>query len=239
MQTVDPPQSPIRSWKAFGVQYFMIVVSILTALGFEQVVTNVRRTSGAEDAQREIEEELRKNLKDVRESYQSNAGRLTDLEAWDGEAIREFGSATPNPANQQRLIASAQGLWKRNSIWTPTLQHAAWDVAIANQSAGHIPTPTLRKYATAYTAQHDSEEFTRLNFLTTLDEGHLINVMADADLGKATGQDVLRATRQLILVLKQTQNHLRHLEQELVPALPGESATLRNPAPPASTAAAR
>jgi hypothetical protein len=237
MQTVDPPQSPIRSWKAFGVQYFMIVVSILTALGFEQVVMSMRRANGAEAAQREIDEELRKNLKEVRECFQSNAKRLDDLQAWDTDAIREFATPTPNATNQQRLIASGRELWMHNSIWTPNLEHAAWDVAIANQSAGNIPTQLLRKYATAYTVQHDAEESTRSNFLT-LDKSHLINVMADVDLGKATAQDALRISRQLIVVLKQTQTNLRHVERELVAALPGETLST-DTALPTSTAAAR
>ena len=237
MQTVDPPQSPIHSWKAFGIQYLMIVVSILTALGFEQVVMSARRTSGAEAAQREIEEELRKNLKDVRESFQDNATRLKALDTWDAEALRELAGSVPNPSNQQRLIASAKDIWVHGGIWTPNLQRAAWDVAIANQSAGNIPTPILRKYATAYTVQHDAEQSMRLNFMTTIDESHAINVLADVDVGKGTAQDVLHIMRQLSYVIRQTQNQLHHLEEGLAAALPGESMSSVSPPLPSAAAA--
>ncbi|WP_394850558.1 hypothetical protein LZC95_24260 [Pendulispora brunnea] len=237
MQLVDPPQSPIHSWKTFGTQYLMIVVSILTALGFEQVVMSVRRSNGAEAAQREIEEELRTNLKDVRASFQHNAARIKALEVWDAEALRELTSSAPNPANQQRLIASAKEIWYREGIWTPNLQRAAWDVAIANQSAGNIPTATLRKYATAYTFQHDAAQYLALNFMTTLDESHAIDVLADIDVGKAAMQDVLHITRQLSHILKQTQNQLHHMEEGLAAALPGESASTIAPPPPSPAAA--
>jgi hypothetical protein len=74
----EVPSLP-HSVKEFAAHYFMIVVSILTALGLEATVEHLHHKHAAEAAQKSIEQELHNNLVNLRENDARNLERLAPL----------------------------------------------------------------------------------------------------------------------------------------------------------------
>jgi len=238
---VEVPEHPAQSFKAFGLQYLMIVLSILTALGLEELVTSVRHKRAGEVAQQEIEAELRENLKEVRSCLRSNAEDSKKLQTLSAEYIRELKAGTPTVTLQEHLGSQARDVTLKGGILIPTLRREAWEVAVGNQSATYIAKPALRTYAAAYARQRDLSVGGSSNISIALNGSHLSDVVTDLDVGNAAPVEVLHVMRQLVMAIASLNSNLRDLEKTL-------SATLSVPsdAPPPeavplidSTAAAR
>src|ERR1700748_2673680 len=103
----EVPSLP-HSVKEFAAHYFMIVVSILTALGLEATVEHLHHQHAAEAAEKAVETELRNNLHDLRESDRKTRERLGPLKQLCDELIKDFDDGVPAARIKQTMVERAK-----------------------------------------------------------------------------------------------------------------------------------
>lgn len=215
----EVPKLP-HSLREFAAHYVMIVVSILTALGLEALIEHLHHEHAAETAQHAIEAELRTNLSELRINDAANVIRLTPLNDLAEHLIKNLDDhvpiATIKADMAQRVKAGIDF-----GLFTPTLRHEAWDVAVANQSASYMDPETLRRLSVAYAAQRELN----MGALTIMfNAPEYLNALTDARVGAADPHEFLRSIRQAVQTMRSAHNKFQDLDQELVRALPGEPA---------------
>ena len=213
----EVPKMP-HSIKEFGAHYVMIVVSILTALGLEAAIEHLHHAHAAEAAQHAIETELRANLAGLRSSNADNLKRLPALDDLTNLLIKDFEERVPTAQIKQQM-AQHMKAGIDLGVFTPTLRHEAWDVAVANQSVSYIEPETLRRLSAAYAAQRDFNDNTLLIFFNA---PAYINALTDARTGTGDPHEFLHAIRQATVTVNGTHRKLALLETALVRALPEE-----------------
>jgi len=223
-----------HSIKEFATHYFMIVVSILTALGLEAAVERLHHDHAAEAAQRAIEAELRSNLEGLRDSNANNLQRVKPLEDLCDLLVKDFDDGVPTAQIKQQMTEHVKaGI--DFGVYMPTLRHEAWDVAVANQSASYLKPEVLRRLSVAYAAQRDVNP-TNVTLLVNIPA--YVNALTDARVGASDPHEFLRSMKQAALTVRNAIGRFKELERDLAQALP-EDAVPAAPAGPASAASAR
>ena len=213
----EVPKLP-HSVKEFAAHYVMIVVSILTALGLEALIEHLHHEHAAEQARHAIEAELHTNLSELRINDAANVKRLAPLNDLAGHLIKNLDDHVPTAAIKadmaQRVKAGIDF-----GLFTPTLRHEAWDVAVANQSASYMDPETLRRLSVAYAAQRELNT----GALTIMfNAPEYLNALTDARVGAADPHEFLRSIQQAVQTMRSAHRKFQDLDQELVRALPGE-----------------
>jgi hypothetical protein len=179
------PKVPMHGFKDFAKHYLMIVFSILTALGLEAWIEHAHHVHAAEAASAQIEAELGANLADIQRVRDTDAERLAALKQLDDYLINAVESGTDAAMIKKHIDAKTAGYFYLG-LQLPNLRHEAWDVAVANQSAGWIDAYRLRRYATIYAYQNNFERTVSFNTSVNL-QGSKLND-SDADLRAGTVQ---------------------------------------------------
>ncbi len=155
---IDDSQHAPTSVGDFLRQYAMIVLSIVTALGFEQGVVSIHDAMLARASRSRIERELAIDLGELRKSKDLNeanaaAARSALRQTFDQERAGEKTGKTDPVAVSASLAKVSLG------VSLPSWQRDAWDAAVADQSVGHLETAAQRRYSEIYaTARDDAEE---------------------------------------------------------------------------------
>ena len=214
----EVPSLP-HSVKEFAAHYVMIVVSILTALGLEALIEHLHHEHAADQAQRAIEAELRTNLAELRFNDAANVKRLTPLDDLANRLIKDFDDHVPTATIKEEMAQRVKA-GVDFGLFTPTLRHEAWDVAVANQSASYMEPDLLRRLSVAYAAQRELN----IGALTIMfNAPEYLNALTDARVGAADPHEFLRSIRQAAFTVRSAHSKFRELDRELVRALPGES----------------
>ena len=219
-----------HSLKEFATHYFMIVVSILTALGLEAAVEHLHHKHAAEVAQEAIESELRTNLADLRDCDAKNDVRRRPLQQLYEQLVKDFDDGMPTAQIKQQMAEHVKaGI--DFGVYYPTLRHEAWDVAVANQSASYMEPETLRRLSVAYAAQREVNPATLTVFVNV---PAYLDALTDARVGASDPHEFLRAVLQARTTVNGAHYKFIELEKELVRALPEEA---RGQAAPATASA--
>jgi len=229
----EVPSLP-HSVKEFAAHYFMIVLSILTALGLEATVEHVHHKHAAEAAQKAVETELHNNLLDLRDSDRKNLARLGPLKQLCDELLKDFDDGVPIAQIKQKMVDHAKA-GVDFGVFYPSLKHEAWDVAVANQSASFMEPETLRRLSAAYAAQREVNQASLTVFVNV---PAYLNALTDARVGAVDPHEFLRSIRQAQATVRGAHNKFRELERELLEALPGETPAIQDTADPAGPASA-
>lgn len=208
----------LHSLKDGAKHYLMIVLSILTALGLEAWIEHAHHTQAAAVATRQMTDELRANLEDVRSSYRTNAGRLEALKQFDAEITRDLSAGLSDASINQHIQRRLANF--RLSLDWPVVADQAWDVAVANQSASWVDREVLGRYAAAYTRLRDAASWMTHDSTVLLDAPGMAAMQTRLQLGKPVAPvDFLTVLRQMIATSAETQSHLKQVEQQLERAL--------------------
>lgn len=207
-----------HSFKEFATHYFMIVVSILTALGLEAAVERLHHKHAAEAAQQAIESELRINLADLRDSDAKNQVRLQPLQRLYDQLVKDFDDGLPTAQIKQQMAERVKaGI--DFGVYYPMLRHEAWDVAVANQSASYMEPETLRRLSVAYAAQREVNPASLTVFVNV---PAYLDALTDARVGASDPREFLRAVLQAKTTVNGAHYKFMELEKELLQALPEE-----------------
>jgi hypothetical protein len=208
-----------KSFKEFGGEYLMIVISIVTALALEHGVQTWHRRHVAEQAAVKIDQELRANAEDVATVQAHNEAEMRKL----AEIAGELRTGIRNKVDDAVLMKRLVGEWRDSfnlSIKAPALRREAWEAAIASQAASWMPDETLERYASVYSRMREVQAI-EFNGNGGLDVARYNDVMSNLEMGLSDPREIYRILNQMIRAYNSNGN-LDGLRQELKKA--GEAA---------------
>jgi len=218
----------VHSLKDFIREYLMVVLSILTALGLEHLVTGHHHRRDAEEARQRIVAELRANLAEARSAHEQNIQRLKPIVGLTEQLRGEIRSGISRPEINRRLYAAVHG--KLTLGYTlPTLRHEAWDVVVANQSAAFIDAEALRRYSAAYAAQRDSGNLAQ-GAVAMMNGPRLLDAFADLELQRVDPVEFMKVLGHMTATINSAQSNVLELQTELENALAPEGEAAAAPA---------
>ena len=161
---MHPPEvhtpSP-RSFTDFLRAYAMIVLSIVTALALERLAVEWQNQRAAHSSRARIEAELALNVGELKQTVAANNRALDDVKKLVKTLVEKLNAEHPDNAGVAELLRDG---FKGAMLAVPTWRRDAWDAAIADQSASHLPPNDLRRYTEIYTGARDLAEVERFTF---------------------------------------------------------------------------
>ena len=213
------PKVRIDSLKDFAKHYLMIVLSILTALGLEAWIEHTHHAHAAATASVQIEAEIQQNLADIQAYLDHDRKRMESLDRLRAQLLVDVEShAAPETVKQHIHQLAPDGIyldWR----W-PILRREAWDVAVANQSAGWIPADRLRRYSAVYSAQEARTRVLLMDVPSLLDGPQMQNAILDLQISNDQPLELLRSVNQMCGLASEAVHGLQDLAQRIHAAVP-------------------
>lgn len=214
----EVPKVRMHSVRDFAQHYFMIVLSILTALGLEQWIEHTHHRHAAEQASEQIETELRSTLDSIHGALANNTRQLAPLRTL-RDAISDDVRRDVPDAQINQHIRDMKSDFVLSVSW-PSFATQAWDVAVANQSATWIDIDRLHRYATAYAAQRDSSSWVTHDSTIALNAPRMVDLRTRINLGKDVDPvEFLGILQQMINTSTETSGHLEQTAKPIEAAL--------------------
>lgn len=214
----EVPKVRLHSLREFAQHYFMIVLSILTALGLEQWIEHAHHRHAAEQASAQIETELHGTLDSIHSALASNASEVAPLKMLKAAISDDISRGVPDAQINQH-IRELKDNFKLSVSW-PSFATQAWDVAVANQSATWIDIDRLRRYATAYAAQRDASNWVTHDSTIALNAPRMVDLRTRINLGKDIDPlEFLGIVQQMINISTETSGHLEQSAKPIEAAL--------------------
>jgi hypothetical protein len=210
-----------KSFREFGGEYLMIVISILTALALEHGVQTWHHRHVAELASVKIDQELRANAEDVAAVQEHNEAEMRKLEA----IARELRTGIVDKVDDAVLMKRLAGEWRDSfilSIKSPTLRREAWDAAVASQAASWMTDEALERYSGVYARMREVQAI-EFGSNGGMDISRYRDTMSNLEMGQGDPRDIYRTLKQMISAYNSNGN-LNGLRQALKKAA-GAAAT--------------
>ena len=217
---IEPQNFSLESFKDVAKHYLMIVLSILTALGLEAWIEHTHHTHAAATASVQIEAEIRQNLADIDTDIAHDSARMQALGKLRDQLQADVESHATLDTVQQHIHQLAPDGIYLDWRW-PNLRQEAWNVAVANQSAGWIDATRLRSYSTVYAAQEASTRLIFMDVPSIYDGPQMENTMLDVHTGDYQPRDLLHVVNQMCGVASEATHGLQALAQRIHAAMPG------------------
>lgn len=211
---LELPKARLQSLKDFAKHYLMIVLSILTALGLEAWIEHVHHADAAAVAVARMSHELSDNLAGLDDAFarnQATLARLRELE----QRVRADIASGQTDAQINADIHAHRELFVVG-INFPTQSTDAWEVAVANQSAGWIDAASLERYSSAYSADRSLTSWVQHDAMLMFDAPRMVDVRSDLQLGSPVApRPFLHDLLQLISSVGATQVEIAAVRDEL------------------------
>ena len=212
---VEVPKS--HSFKEFAGEYIMIVVSIITALALENGVHRYHQNHRAHEASRNIEAELTVNLTDLRSVIKQNDAQIAKTTQMKDVLLSGIEAGVADKQAIKDAIEKTGGQFGMVMV-TPSFQHEAWDVAVANQSLTWVETDRLKQYATQYSGMRDVQTVLANRGTSFVDQSQIAAAFADLRLREYDARQVYRVLTQISSTYEATNSLLKELEKTLAEA---------------------
>ncbi|QNK02200.1 hypothetical protein [Dyella telluris] len=226
------PEVHAHSLKAFAKHYVMIVVSILTALSLEAWVEHVHHEHAASEARARIDAEIHQNFVEITRAREHDRERMRTLGKLRDDLLGDLKAHASAADIDKHLHDAMAGNFYLDGRW-PTLRHEAWDVAVANQSAGWIDAGQLRRYSSVYAEQSAKAAIIASETTAVLSESRMADATIDIQAGDVEPRELLHITNQMVGVLSEEVNALDALARDISESFPAATVT-----PPANALAA-
>ena len=220
---IEPPNTKLESFKDFAKHYLMIVLSILTALGLEAWIEHVHHAHAATTANAQIEAEIGQNLADIRTDIVLDRERMDALDKLRDQLKADVESHASMDTIKQHIHELAPDGIYLDWRW-PMLRREAWDVAVANQSAGWIDPNRLRRYSAVYAAQDVRTRIMLMDVPSVFDGPQEQNALIDLQIGDYQPIQLLHTVNQMSGVASEAMHSLQVLERTIHAAVPDLSA---------------
>jgi hypothetical protein len=207
-----------KTFKEFGGEYLMIVISILTALALEQGLEALHHRHLAHQASEKMDAELRDTIKQVTQSLEHNETKARELHQVREQLLAGIQART----GDAELMKRYEQEWKpmmRLNMDTPSLHREAWEAAVANQAVTWMRREDLERYAGAYGAIRDVGTVTYGGAMMFLNAPQMMNVFSDAQMGVSNPRDLYRVATQMVSVYDNLDYNLKTLNALLKKAV--------------------
>lgn len=219
---LELPKVRLESLKDFAKHYLMIVLSILTALGLEQWIESVHHQHAASTASARMDSELLADLGETRVAITQNARTLAIINQLDATVTADLKAGLPTTTINQHIQAH-KDQYRLNLNW-PGLSTDAWDVAVANQSAGWIDARALQRYSSAYAMLRQTKGWIEHDGVLLFNGPAVLDLQTDLQLGYSVDpRKFLYAVHQMKATIHSTQDELQALAKQLAQTLPAAS----------------
>jgi len=213
------PEASVHSLKDFTKHYLMIVLSILTALSLEAWIEHARHDRAAAEASAGIDAEIHQNSVEINQARDHDRDRMLSLEKLRASLLSDLKNHASATVIDQHFLLTTGGEFYLDARW-PTLRHEAWDVAVANQSAGWIDAERMRHYSSVYAEQNTKSAIIANETTAVLSESRMADIMIDIQAGDYQPRELLHVTNQMVGLLSEEVNALNFLDREIVVNLP-------------------
>ena len=137
---------PIHGWRAFAGEVGIIVLGVLIALGFEQIVEEWQWRSDTNAARRSL-------LEDVSDNLEEASGRQEQQRCIDRRLTELAAVFTQHAAGQPIRI--------RGTIGRPlfyTASRSTWQIAVSSQALAHMPLAEKLRFGRAFSAYENMDD---------------------------------------------------------------------------------
>lgn len=213
-----------KTFKEFGGEYLMIVISILTALALESLVESLHHRHLAHEASQRIEAELHSNVSNLKQVLVKNKQHRDALNHTRKQMMEALRAHIGDGAFMERFDRE----WKTSvvvNLEAPTLRREAWEAAVANQAVTWLPQPALEKYATSYAQIRDVSGTLNGGILNMLDGPRMQDVIGDIEIGSSNPRDIFHIVTQMVSFYDNFDGNLEELSRELDAAVPSSAAS--------------
>jgi hypothetical protein len=220
---VDLPKLPMESFKDLAKHYLMIVLGILTALSLEAWIEHAHHKHAADEASAKIEAEIHENRMAIEAALDNDKARENALAKVRDGLINDIKSNATDAVVIQHIQAEAPDGIYLDWRW-PTLRHEAWDVAVANQSAGWIDDDKLHRYTTVYSAQNAHSAMMANDVQFVMDGPRMVNAEIDLQTGYVQPRELLHTIHQMWGLSQESSHNLTTLLQTIDDQMSGHVA---------------
>jgi hypothetical protein len=148
-----------------------------------------------------------------------NRGRMASLDKLRDPLKADVESHASADAIKQHIHELAPDGIYLDWRW-PTLRREAWDVAVANQSAGWIPADRLRRYSAVYAAQDTRTRLIFMDVPSVFDGPQMLDTQIDLQTGNAQPLELLHTVNQMSGVASEATHNLQALARQIHVAVP-------------------
>lgn len=201
-----------KTFKEFGAEYLMIVISIVTALALEHTVQTLHHRHLASEASAKIEGEIAANIGEIDIVLKHNQDAAQKLDTLRLQLL----DAIKNKEADQAMIARLDV--KKNislSVHQPALRREAWEVAVASQAVSWMSTAQLERYSNIYASMRDVQAISSSGGNRFLDGPRMKDMESNLNMGVADPRDVYRMLGQMISAYGSVDGNLQSLREEL------------------------
>lgn len=199
-------------FKAFGGEYLMIVISILTALAIEQGAEAIHHSAEAAEASEKIDAEIRANIDDISKARAHNKLEGNKVATVRNAFLADIKSGVADTVLKQRLDNEYKVAFSI-SVRMPTLRREAWEVAVANQAVSWMSAEKLKRYSVIYAHMRDLQTINISGSNSFLDGPRMLDTMSNAQMGMAEPREVFRMMNQIISSYKGINDNLAGLQE--------------------------
>lgn len=202
-------------------EFFMIVLGVLTALALDQLAQNFLHARAAQATKAMLDAEIRANLGTIRHIRKIHLERAESMAALGELLLRDIKARVPDAqiiAHFSREVAG--GKYFGMNVNTPILDHTAWDVAVADQSASWMESAQLRRYASVYSMHNRLPEHVRAKMPHVLDGPDMVDVESDLEMGLSDPRALYRAIKQTLAAFQMVDANLQTAETLTLRAFP-------------------
>jgi hypothetical protein len=203
-----------KTFKEFGGEYVMIVISILTALALEQGVETLHHRHLAHEAAEKMDAELRDTIQQVTKALEHNEAKARELHQVREQLLAGIQAKTSDAELMKRFDQAWKPMMRLN-MDTPSLHREAWEAAVANQAVTWMRREDLARYAGAYGAIREVGTVTYAGAMTFLDMPRMLDVFSDAQMGVSNPRDLYRVATQMVSVYDNLDYNLKSLNAVL------------------------
>jgi len=218
---LELPKTRLYSLRDFLKHYLMIVLSILTALGLEAWIEHTHHQNAAREASVRIDAEIQQNLAEIGKVLEHDQQRMQALMHLRDVLNADLKAHASDETIRQHAQANApEGLYL-DFRW-PVLRREAWDLAVANQSAGWIDSERLRGYSAVYASQATSITTLAGDLPMVMNGPHMVDMQLDFDNDDYSPRDLLHVVNQMAGTTHEVVNMLISLRRRIEQNMPAK-----------------
>ncbi|MYM25656.1 hypothetical protein GTP46_23780 [Duganella sp. FT135W] len=208
-----------KTFKEFGSEYLMIVVSIITALALEHTVQTLHHSHQAHEAASKIDAEIQVNIKELDTTLTHNNAQVAKLESLRTELLAGIHDKTDEPALIKQL-----NLKDRLSlaVHVPSLRREAWEVAVASQAVSWMPREQLERYSSVYAGMRDMQAISLSGTNNFLNGPQMQDTISNLQMGQTDTKALYRTLRQMIGAYESIDGNLQGLRDDLAKSTKAE-----------------
>ena len=204
-----------KTFKEFGSEYLMIVVSIITALALEHTVQTLHHRHLAHEAAVKIDAEIQANIQQLDATLIHNNERVAKLNSLRTELLTDILDKTDDATLLKQLKLQDR---LNLAVHTPTLRREAWEVAVASQAVSWMPREQLERYSSVYAGMRDMQATVLSGSNNFLNGPQMQDTISNLQMKQYDAKGLYRILRQMISAYDSTDGNLQSLRDDLAKA---------------------